>query len=137
MTEWKRLEFLRPTMNLDTVKDGRGGILTYVPPEPVVEWNLIVTKAGKVRGMHWHPHFVEYLLFVDGHGVVVSQDRDDEAGESREVTNVSKGVCTRAPVGVAHTVLAITDLTFVAILTRKWDDSDPPIVQLPAERFGL
>lgn len=64
----ERVEVVRPTMNLATVRDGRGGIWTYLPAEPIVEYNLIVSKSGAMRGMHWHPCFTEYLLVVSGSG---------------------------------------------------------------------
>ena len=123
----RRLEVIRPSVNLDTLHDGRGGIFTYlpIPPDAIVEYNLIDLRAGKVRGMHWHPHFTEYLLFVSGHGVVLSRDID---GGPTEMTHVSKGVSTRAVPRLAHEVHASDDLVFVAMLTRQWDLSDPPVV---------
>ncbi len=85
---YRRLEVLRPSCNVATLKDGRGAVMTWVPPEPIVEWNLIDTRDGMLRGMHWHPPFVEYLMVVDGYGAIVSQDVD---GGPRDVTVLSKG----------------------------------------------
>jgi hypothetical protein len=48
MTEFRRLAVLRPTVNVDTLKDGRGGILTWVPPDEIVEFSPVDTKAGAV-----------------------------------------------------------------------------------------
>lgn len=121
-----KVQVLAPSCNLDTVRDGRGGIFTWIPPEPIVEFNMVYLLPGKVRGDHSHPHFVEYLLFVEGTGVLVTRDGPDAP---EEFIHVSKGICTRTPVDVVHTVHAITPLTFVAMLTKKWDDSDPPIVR--------
>ncbi|MBX2798829.1 MAG: hypothetical protein KTR31_14230 [Myxococcales bacterium] len=125
-----KVEILRPSCNLSTVRDGRGGIFTWIPPEPIVEWNLIYLHPNKVRGMHYHPHFIEYLLIVQGEGVLVSKDDPDDPDCAEETLHVSKGMCTRTPIGVMHTVYAITELSFVAMLTRQWDHSDPPIVQV-------
>lgn len=125
-----RVEVLKPECNLETVCDGRGGIFTWVPPEPIVEFNMIVLHPGKVRGLHYHQHFTEYLLFVQGEGVLVSRDRPDDEDCPEEFIHVSKGICTRTPVGVIHTLYAISTLTFVAMLTKRWDHSDPPIVQV-------
>ena len=44
---YKKVEILRPTCNLDTVRDGRGGIFTWVPPEPIVEFNMLYFRPGK------------------------------------------------------------------------------------------
>jgi mannose-6-phosphate isomerase-like protein (cupin superfamily) len=125
-----RIEILRPSCNLETVRDGRGGIFTWVPPEPIVEFNLLYFRPGKVRGMHYHEHFVEYLLVVSGNGVLITKDAPENPDCPEEFVHLTPGMCTRAPVGAPHTVHAITDLAIVAMLTRQWDESHPPIVQL-------
>jgi len=45
------IEELKPTANLDTIRDGRGGIFTFIPSDPIVEFNFNIIKAGKVRGI--------------------------------------------------------------------------------------
>lgn len=91
---------------------------------------MVVIRPGKVRGLHYHEHFVEYMLIVSGQGVLVTKDDpwDDDCPE--EFIMLSKGMCTRAPKGVVHTIYAISELTGVAMLTNPWDESDPPIVQV-------
>ena len=71
---YKKVEILRPSCNLETVRDGRGGIFTWIPPEPIVEFNMLYFRPGKSRGYHYHPHFIEYLLVVDGSGVLVTRE---------------------------------------------------------------
>ena len=44
--------------------------------------------------------------------------------------NLSKGVCTRAEKNSYHTVYSITEMTLVAMLTKPWDKSDPPIIKV-------
>jgi mannose-6-phosphate isomerase-like protein (cupin superfamily) len=123
------MEVLTPVCNLSTVMDGRGGIFTWVPPEPIVEFNLIYYNTGSVRGLHYHPDFVEYILIVDGSGVLVSRDGPGPDGEE-EITHLSKGVCVRLPPGTMHTIYAIAPMTGVAMLTRKWDDCEIPAVRV-------
>ena len=65
---------IMPTCNLETVKDGRGGIFTWLPKEPLVEFNMLYFNPGKVRGFHFHPEFIEYLLVVNGNGTLVYRD---------------------------------------------------------------
>jgi mannose-6-phosphate isomerase-like protein (cupin superfamily) len=124
-----KVTIIRPTCNLDTVRDGRGGIFTWVPPEPIVEFNMLYFSPGKVRGFHYHPHFIEYLLVVDGSGVLVTRDNPDDSN-AEDFVHLSKGICTRTDINVYHTVYAITELTIVAMLTQQWDLSDPPIIQV-------
>jgi dTDP-4-dehydrorhamnose 3,5-epimerase-like enzyme len=121
-------EVFYPTCNLSTVRDGRGGIFTWVPPEPILEFNLLYFKPGSLRGLHYHPEFVEYQLVVDGSGVLVFNDPQSESDE--RVIHLSKGVCVRVPQGVTHTVYAITEMTTVAMLTQRWDDCERPAVRV-------
>jgi len=61
-----RMKSFKPTCNLNTIRDGRGAIFTFVPDAPILEWTHQFIKAGKVRGNHCHPEFDEYILLVDG-----------------------------------------------------------------------
>ncbi len=108
-----------------TVSDGRGGIFTWIPQEPLVEFNMLYFQPGKTRGNHYHPEFVEYFLIVDGSGVMVSKDHEVTGGE--RIIHMSKGMCVRTPIGVTHAFYAITPVTAIAMLSKKWDDCNPPI----------
>ena len=123
------LKIIRPDVNLDTVRDGRGFISTYFPEEDIKEFNIVYFHAGMVRGMHYHPHFIEYSLVVSGEGMFVYRtDANDPSTEKSLL--LSKGMCLRTPIGVVHTIYSITELTIVALLSNRWDDCDPPIVQI-------
>ncbi|MGN6582413.1 MAG: polysaccharide biosynthesis C-terminal domain-containing protein [Rhizobiaceae bacterium] len=133
------LRILRASCNLETVKDGRGVILTYLPDEPIREFNIVHFRPTSVRGMHYHSHFIEYSLAVAGEGVFVYREvRDDPFSEKSFF--VARGFCVRIPVGVVHTIYSISELTVVACLSKPWDESHPPIVQMGAipkpERIG-
>lgn len=121
----KKQEILYPSCNLMTVSDGRGGIFTWIPNEPIVEFNMLYFQPGKTRGNHFHPEFVEYFLIVEGSGVMVSKD---SAGGEEQILHMSKGMCVRNPIGVSHAFYAITPVTAVAMLSKKWDDCKPPII---------
>jgi mannose-6-phosphate isomerase-like protein (cupin superfamily) len=123
-----KIQILKPSCNIDTVSDGRGGIFTWLPEDPLVEFNMLYFQPGKTRGNHYHPEFIEYFLVVEGQGVMVTKD-SDEAPE--EVIHMSKGMCTRSPKGVAHAFYAITPVTAIAMLSKRWDDCHPPIVHVP------
>jgi len=124
-----KFEILHPTCNLDTIKDQRGGIFTWLPKEPIVEFNMLYFRPGKIRGLHYHPHFIEYMLVVSGNGVmVVREDLKDK--DHDKIIHMSKGLCTRTENNVYHTIHAITEMTVVAMLTKKWEDCDPPIKRI-------
>jgi len=126
-----KIEKLLPSCNLDTVRDGRGGIFTFIPKDPIVEFNFNIIKAGKVRGNHYHPEFDEYFLLTSGEGVLVTRDSPDV---KEEFIYLSKGHCTFTPKGTQHVFVAISDCTAVAMLTKKWDECKQPIVH---ENLGM
>lgn len=117
---------VEPECNLETVRDGRGGIFTYYPDQPIVEWNLLFTRTGEARGFHFHKEFDEYVLVTSGHGTYVELCED---GTERFV-KVAAGDCLHFPIGTAHTVHAITDMRMVALLTKRWDECDEPLTRI-------
>ena len=126
-----KIEEILPLCNLNTVKDGRGGIFTFIPKDPIVEFNYNMVKAGKVRGNHYHPEFDEYYLLVSGQGVLVTKDGPSAEDE---FIYLSPGHCVRTPKNTSHVFLAITDCTLIVLLTKKWDDCKQPIVH---ENLGM
>ena len=122
-----KIEVLRPSCNLDTVRDGRGGIFTWLPQDPIVEFNILYFLPGKTRGHHYHPEFNEYFLVVEGSGVMVQRQTADEP---EELVHMSRGDCVRTPIGISHTFYAITPVTAVAMLSKRWDDCATPIVRV-------
>ena len=127
MNRIMKIQRIFPTANLDTVKDGRGGIFTFIPKDPIVEFNYNFIKEGKIRGNHYHPEFDEYFLLTEGEGVLVT--REEESSE-QEFIYLSKGHCAYTPKGTMHVFLAITDCIAVAMLTKKWDDCKDPIIHV-------
>ncbi|MCL5071164.1 MAG: cupin domain-containing protein [Actinobacteria bacterium] len=121
-----KMEIFFPTCNLETAKDGRGGIFTWVPQDKLVEFNLLYFSPGATRGNHYHPEFVEYSLVVDGSGIMVYRNKSGK----ESILHISKGTCVRLPSGVIHAIYAITNLTVVALLTKPWDDCEVPIVRV-------
>ena len=125
------IEELKSFCNLDTVRDGRGGIFTFYPKDPIVEFNYNIIKSGKIRGNHYHPEFDEYFLLVEGDGVLVTRDSPTSKDE---FIHLSPGHCTFTPKGTRHVFIAIKDCIAVAMLTKKWDDCENPIIH---ENLGM
>lgn len=124
------IQKIAPVANLETVRDGRGGIFTFYPNTPIVEFNFQFVNKGKIRGNHYHPEFDEYYLFTEGNAVVVTKSNSGK----EEFLYVGKGDCVFVPQGVPHVVYAITDFNLVTFLTKKWDDCSRPIVH---ENLGM
>ncbi|MBI2653362.1 cupin domain-containing protein [Candidatus Woesearchaeota archaeon] len=125
-----KIKRLEPECNLATVRDGRGGIFTYYPKDPIVEFNFMFIKEHKIRGNHWHPEFDEYFLLTSGEGIMVTKDED----EKEKFLYLSKGQCVHSPKNTKHVFYAITDCEAVVMLTKKWDDCNPPIIH---ENLGM
>tara|TARA_Y100000310_G_scaffold136696_1_gene135548 strand:- start:3284 stop:4432 length:1149 start_codon:yes stop_codon:yes gene_type:complete len=125
MEKLGNVEIMHPSCNITTIKDGRGGIFTWIPKEPILEFNMLYFRPEKIRGNHYHPEFVEYFLIVEGSGIFVTPN--PEGGPDLNM-HVSKGTCFRTPKNTAHAFHAITDVTAVSMLTKPWDESRPPIV---------
>lgn len=120
---------LEPECNLETVRDGRGGVFTYYPDTPVVEWNLIFTNRGNSRGFHYHKEFDEYILIASGHGTYVGKGPDG----SEHFFKVAAGDCLKFPIGTPHTLYAISDMRMVALLTKRWNDCAEPLTRIDDE----
>jgi len=111
-------------LTADLFEDERGTTRSFYPDEDIVEYNLMITKKGDARGYHYHPHFVEYMIIVDGECLF------KEYSDSIHETVLTEGDSIRIPSGTAHTFIALTDFKFVSMLTKRWHDSDPPIVKV-------
>jgi len=121
------IEVLEASCNIQTVQDGRGAIFTWLPEDPLVEFNMIFFRPNKIRGNHYHPEFVEYFLIVDGSVVMVTKDLNT----GKEINmHASRGVCFRIPPHTPHAVHAITEAICIACLTKPWDKCDKPIITM-------
>lgn len=122
-----KIKILTPSCNIDTVRDGRGGIFTWIPAHKLMEFNLLYFKPGRTRGNHYHPEFHEYFLVVEGEGVMITKDSEDAP---EEVIHMGKGMCSYNPLGVVHTFYAITPVTAISMLSKPWDDCEKPIIHM-------
>ena len=122
-----RMKKITPHCDLSTVTAQRGGIFTFLPLDlPIAEFSLIFTAAGKSRGFHYHEEFDEYVLLTEGHGVYV--ERADDGQEYS--LKMAAGECVYFPRTMAHTFHAITDVRMVALLTKRWDECQRPLVRV-------
>lgn len=113
----------------DVFEDHRGVILSFPLTEtdlPIVEYNLMITMKGDERGYHYHPHFDEYMIVVDGECLFKEFAED---GNHVELV-LKQGDSIKIPSGTSHTFTALTDFKFVSMLTNQWDKSEPPIVKV-------
>ncbi|HDY88046.1 MAG TPA: NAD-dependent epimerase/dehydratase family protein [bacterium] len=119
------IDVLKASCNIQTVQDGRGAIFTWIPDQPIVEFNMLHFLPNKIRGNHYHSEFVEYFLVVSGTVVMVTKDPDT----GKEINMMAgSGICFRTPQNTPHAVHAITQSVCISLLTKPWDECNPPIV---------
>ena len=120
------IEILESSCNIQTVQDGRGAIFTFLPDQPIVEFNLIYFQPNKVRGNHYHPEFMEYFLVVSGTVVMVT--KDPKTGEEINM-HAGSGVCFCTPPNTPHAIHAVVQSVCIACLTKPWDSCVNPIIR--------
>tara|TARA_R100001594_G_C4044833_1_gene263930 strand:+ start:273 stop:752 length:480 start_codon:yes stop_codon:yes gene_type:complete len=126
MNKFGNIDILLGSCNVSTIKDGRGGIFTWLPDKPILEFSMVHFLPGAVRGNHSHPEFDEYVLVVDGTVAIVTKNPVDNSDIAMVA---SKGTCIRTPSGVSHAVHSLTEATYISFLTKPWDECDKPIIR--------
>lgn len=127
-----QISILHASCNIQTVEDGRGAIFTWLPKQPIVEFNMVYFQPNKIRGNHYHPEFTEYFLVIEGTVVMVTKD-----ALGKEVNmHASRGTCFCIPPNTSHAVHAVTQAICIAFLTKPWDECHPPIMHDPLTNCG-
>ena len=94
-------------------------------PKPFVQTNLSFSRAGTIRGLHFHERGQDDLfLCLQGAVRVVVLDR--ETGETfTEDIGDDNPVAIYVPGTKAHGYEALTDALFCYHVTREYDPADP------------
>lgn len=125
------------TVPIRAFEDERGRFMETFRREwfPWIDWTRVQhnrsdSKAGVVRGLHYHKHQVDYWYVT--HGVVRAAlvDLRPDSPTYRMTATVEIGdgeghnMGLFIPVGVAHGFAAITDCTLMYIVNNYYDGSD-------------
>jgi dTDP-4-dehydrorhamnose 3,5-epimerase len=93
-----------------------------------VQWNLVHSRPGVLRGVHVHVRHDDYLTVVRGRAIVGLADlRDDSptAGAGCAVTlDADSPAAIAIPHGVAHGFLFPEAATHVYAVSHFWDPAD-------------
>jgi dTDP-4-dehydrorhamnose 3,5-epimerase len=94
-------------------------------PEPFVQSNLSFSRAGTIRGLHFHERGQDDLfLCLQGTVRVVVLDRDSGETFTEDIGDENP-VAIYVPGTKAHGYEAITDALFCYHVTREYDPADP------------
>lgn len=103
---------------------------------PVVQANLSRSRAGTLRGLHFHLRQTDLWIIVEGHAHISLVDlrraieADPDATEpaipslKRHHEELRAGDCVVIPAGVAHGFRAIEDTGLLYLVTNEYDGSD-------------
>lgn len=93
-----------------------------------VQSNVSYSKAGVLRGLHYHFHQVDYWFCVDGTVQVALADLRPDSPSFRQTETLEIGEHNHTgvfiPVGVAHGFLAMTDAVLTYNVDNYYDNTD-------------
>ena len=96
--------------------------------ERFVQSNLSRSRAGVLRGMHFHQRQVDLWLLLEGHAVAATTDLRpllDGAGRARsQVVHLEAGDALFIPRLVAHGFWALDDVALLYLVSNEYDGTD-------------
>ncbi len=136
------------TVPLKRIADERGAFCETFRQEwfPWIDWsrtqhNRSDSKAGVLRGLHYHLRQVDYWLPVSGRLRVGLADLRAESptfknGATLDI-DADDGMGLFIPTGVAHGFCAITDVTLIYVVNNYYDGSDERGIQWDDAEFAV
>lgn len=134
ITESKRIRGVK-FVHLKAFADERGRFLETFRKDwfPERSWEIFQTnrsdsRAGVLRGLHYHFHQVDYWYVPHGRVRVGLADlrRESPSFGASEVIEIGEGneVGVFIPTGVAHGFYALTDATLTYLVDNYYDGTD-------------
>lgn len=106
----------------DKAEDERGGLMEIINGEPGLQMNILYTKAGFVRGNHYHKRTKEFFFVLEGEIKFVTVDEDTK---ERHETVCPPGDRIEIPPTVRHALKSITDSTIIEYKNEAYNDENP------------
>jgi dTDP-4-dehydrorhamnose 3,5-epimerase len=112
-----------------------------------VQWNVSRSKAGVVRGLHYHRRQSDYWHLVEGSILVALVDLRPKAPSYRQAVCLEMNGGDRfgliIPPGVLHGYRVLSDATVMYLMDQEYDNSDEfgvrwndPALGLPENWYG-
>jgi dTDP-4-dehydrorhamnose 3,5-epimerase len=95
------------------------------PYGPAIQWNLVTSPAGVLRGIHAHLRSAEYYVLLSGRALVgyrdVRPDSPTQGAASLVEVGASDPVAVVTPPGVAHGVYCVEPMSLLVGTTGVRD----------------
>ncbi len=94
---------------------------------PMVQANLSRSRAGVLRGMHFHLGQADLWLLIDGKALAAATDvrpAFDGGSPVTKMIELAPGDALYIPRRVAHGFLALTDVTLMYLVSNEYDGTD-------------
>jgi dTDP-4-dehydrorhamnose 3,5-epimerase len=117
--------------SLESHADERGGFVEIMRaanfPDQFVQANHSRSRAGVLRGLHYHRHQADLWYVVRGRmqvGLADLRERRSPPSTASLVLDSDDPAILYVPPGVAHGFLALIDLDLIYFVTRYFDETD-------------
>ena len=105
----------------------RASLTRPLTDQPMVQANLSRSRAGVLRGMHFHLRQADLWLLVEGRAAAAVTDVRPALRGGRaasEIIDMTVGDALFIPAQVAHGFLALTDMALVYLVSNEYDGTD-------------
>jgi dTDP-4-dehydrorhamnose 3,5-epimerase len=110
----------------------RNSLTSEIGEERFVQANLSRSRAGVLRGMHFHRHQVDLWVLLEGRALVATTDlrplfdrsADADGQPQSQLLTLEPGGALYIPRLVAHGFFAPEDMALVYLVSNEYDGSD-------------
>lgn len=101
---------------------------SWTPLEPFLQWNIVTSEPGSLRGVHVHPRHADYLHVIAGRMLLGLHDlRPDDPAKRRTIMIELAGNRIQSvfiPPGVCHGFFFPVRTTYIYGLSTGWSESE-------------
>lgn len=114
-------------------RDDRGEIIDLVQGERLDAATMITSRAGAVRGNHWHAETIQYIYVLSGSMLFTVQ----LPGEERRTFTAGPGDLVVNELGERHAMRALEETVFLVLTRgpRGGSDYESDTYRLPPDEW--
>ena len=106
-----------------------------------VQWNVVQSVAGALRGVHWHERHYDLIAPVAGTALLGLADLRPRSPTRRATELIGldarRLVAVVVPPGVAHGLYSLEPTTLLYAVSRYWDEEDEFGVAFDDPELGI